>query len=446
MNGGFGDPDIEDVPGASVLCCIGIDLDQTTTYKKPTMRVIFAIATLFILTSQSLAQETILVGDAPLPDDIEIAAPENSPFLGVWTGRWDTWRNHILVVESRDEDGLFSVIYSVGRGQHGSGNWFRSQAHLNGDTLVFTDSGFAARYSISNTGRLRGIYPTQDRFAILERQTLAAVLASPTNQWFELGTRDFLTTELQEDGVTVELAVAVYAPTGDGPFPLALVHHGSTGYGTDPKAFDRFSANDWFADVLNAHGWIAAFPQRRGRGGSDGIYDEGFAEDRSQGYSPDTQISLAGAERALIDANAALRALQQRPDVSLEPVLLSGFSRGGVVALMQAGDDSENTAGVINFVGGWMAEGFGDSEINPTLFRRIGTFHGPVLSIYGEDDAFYSIEHSLSNLAAMEDMGAENEVHVVSVPGHNRGHWLMFQPTLWEETVGDYLMRIESRR
>ncbi len=92
-----------------------------------------------------------------------------------------------------------------------------------------------------------------------------------------------------------------------------------------------------------------------------------------------------------------------------------------------------------------MGERFGDPEINPILFRRIGTFDGQVLSAYGEDDAFYSIEHSLSNLAAMEEMGAESEVHVVSVPGHNRGHWLMFQPTLWEEIVSDYLTRIESR-
>jgi len=410
------------------------------------MRIISAVATLIILASQSLAQDTTLVGDAPIPADIEISASGNSPFLGIWTGRWDSWRSHILVVESQDEDGLFSVIYSVGRGQLGIGNWFRNQARLDGDTLVFTDADFAARYSISDTGRLRGIYPTHDRFAILERQSLAAVLAAPTNEWFELGTRDFLTTELQEDGATVELAVALYTPSGDGPFPLALVHHGSTGNGTDPQAFGRFFANDWFADVLNAHGWIAAFPQRRGRGGSDGLYNEGFAEDRSQGYSPDTQLSMAGAERALIDANAALIALQQQPNVSPEPVLLSGFSRGGVVALMQAGDDPENTAGVINFVGGWMGEGFGDPEVNPTLFRRTGRYDGSVLSIYGEEDPFYSIEHSLSNLAAMEEMGAESEVHVVSVPGYNRGHWLMFQPTLWEEIVSDYLVRIESRR
>ncbi|MFV2052260.1 hypothetical protein [Aliiroseovarius sp. YM-037] len=100
---------------------------------------------------------------------------------------------------------------------------------------------------------------------------------------------------------------------------------------------------------------------------------------------------------------------------------------------MQAGEDPEKAAGVINFVGGWVAEGFGDLEINPTLFRRIGTFDGPVLSVYGENDVFYSIEHSQMNLAALEEMGAQSEVHIVIVPGHNKGHWLMFQPFHWEE-------------
>lgn len=410
------------------------------------MRILFLTAALIILAIRALAQNTLFVGDAQLPADIEIVAPERSPFLGIWTGRWDSRRSHILIVENRNENGLFSVVYSVGRGQHGSGNWFRSQARLDGDTLVFTDSDFVARYSLSVTGRLRGIYPTGNRFAVLERQSLKTVLAAPTGEWFELGSREFLATELKENNSKVRLAVAVYPPGGNGPFPLALVHHGSTGYGTDPQAFDRFFANDWLADVLNAHGWIVAFPQRRGRGGSDGLYDEGFAEDRSRGYSPDPQISIAGAERGLIDAQAALRALRQRPDVSLDPVLLSGYSRGGVIALMQAGEDPANTAGVINFVGGWMAEGYGGRKINPALFRRIGNYDGPVLSIYGEDDPFYSIGHSLSNLAAMEEMGADSEVHVVSVPGHNKGHWLLLQPTLWERTLEDYLIWIESRR
>ncbi|MEM0948565.1 MAG: hypothetical protein AAGK37_14280 [Pseudomonadota bacterium] len=409
------------------------------------MRHGLVILILLAFAGRTLAQETIIIGDVPIPTDIEIDNIGNSPIAGVWAGRWDSRRNHILIVEGPDNDGLLDVVYAVGRDQYGSSNWLRTEARFDGDILVLEDDDLAVRYSISGTGRLRGIFPSQDRFAILQRQSLSEVLAAPTGDWFEIGERDFLATDLREDGKDVALAVAVYVPPGEGPFPLALFHHGSTGTGKYPADFEWFFANDWLADLLNAHGWIVAFPQRRGRGGSDGLYDEGFSENRSQGYAQEAHLSLPGADRALIDANAALRALRERPDVSDDPILFSGMSRGGVVALMQAGDQPEDTAGVINFVGGWVNEHTGAPEINPTLFRRIGGFEGSVLSIYGEDDPLYSIGHSESNLVQIEEVGAENELHVVTVPGHNNGHWLLWRPNLWESTVSNYVRRIKSR-
>jgi len=407
------------------------------------MRPLMLIGLAFCLAGQLHAEDTISIGDAPLPINIEIGNTENSPFTGIWLGRWNSWRDHILVVEGIDEAGLFEVIYSVGRDQYGRGNWFRSKAREENGTLVFIDEGFKARYTISQTGRLRGVYPTGDRFAVLERQDLSAVITTPTEDWFRIGRRDVLVTDLVEAGEPIELAVAIYAPDGDGPFPLALVHHGSTGTGTNPRDFDWFFTNDWLADILNAHGWIAAFPQRRGRGGSEGLYDEGFSEDRSQGYATEARLSLPGAERALTDANAALAVLRNRQDVSDGAVLFSGVSRGGVVALMQAGDQPEDTAGVINFVGGWMTESPGDPEINPTLFRRVAGYEGTVLSIYGEDDPYYSVDHSIANLAQITDVGAENEFHIVSVPGFNKGHWVLWSPNLWEAVVENYLKRLD---
>ncbi|MEM7614860.1 MAG: hypothetical protein AAF245_07425, partial [Pseudomonadota bacterium] len=107
--------------------------------------------------------------------------------------------------------------------------------------------------------------------------------------------------------------------------------------GTRPKDFDLIWTSDWLADLLNEHGWFVAFPYRRGRGLSDGLYDEGFARDRAQGYAPEAALSLPGAERALTDANAALTALRARRDLDHGAILVGGISRGGVVAIMQAG-------------------------------------------------------------------------------------------------------------
>ncbi|MFV2052406.1 alpha/beta hydrolase family protein [Aliiroseovarius sp. YM-037] len=408
----------------------------------PLLSVIIVV---LLFAGGSRAQDAVIIGDVPLPEDIMISAPEEWAFAGAWVGRWSNGRNHILVVEGIGEDGFADVVYAVGRDQNGGGNWFRGKARIEDDALVFGDDVFGVRYSISDTGRMRGVLNENERFAILERQEISALMSSSSpDDLFLIGDLETLQTGLIEDGERVDLVVVMYRPRGQGPFPLALVHHGSTGTGTRPYAFDEVWKNDWLADVLNEHGWIVAFPQRRGRGGSGGLYDEGFAEDRSQGYSPEADLSLPGAHRALVDANAALAALRERPDVGPDGVLLSGMSRGGVVAIMQAGHNPEEFAGVINFVGGWVSEGWGDASINPTLFRRIGSFRGPVLSIYGEEDPFYSVEHSRSNVMEMEALGTKSQLHVIKLPGYGNGHWVLTMPNLWEEVVGEFLKALED--
>lgn len=343
---------------------------------------------LICLAGGSSAQGSVFVGDVPLPKDAVTSTPLESAFSGTWVGRWDNRRNHILVVERLDNDGLADVIYAVGSDLNGRGRWFRRKAKIENNTLVFADDGFPAKYSLSTSGRTRGVFADNKGFAILERRELSELISPPEEDWFSIGDVERLETELVEDGRDIELSVVVYRPEGDGPFPLAIIHHGSTGSGKHASDFDQIWANDWLANVLNENGWLVAFPQRRGRGLSDGLYDEGFAEDRSQGYSPKAALSLPGAERALIDANAALAALKKRPDVASGRALLGGQSRGGVVAIMQAGQSPNEVSGVINFVGGWVGENWGDAAINPTLFKRIGSFGGPVLSIYGEQDPF----------------------------------------------------------
>ncbi|MEL6793925.1 MAG: CocE/NonD family hydrolase, partial [Pseudomonadota bacterium] len=307
---------------------------------------------------------------------------------------WGGQINHIFIVENVRSDGVATVIYAIGENGSGPGRWMRTKAQIDGDEIVVEGNGFTARYRLSPTGRLRAVFGEDRGFAILKQRTLGALKTAPTLDWWSIGELAPLITDLIEDDRPVRLNAVLYPPEGEGPFPLAIVHHGSTGDGRDPEAAKFVWANDWFADMLNARGYLVAFPQRRGRGGSDGLYDEGFAPDRRDGYSPEAVYSIPGADRALEDAEAALAALRRRDDVADGPILLSGISRGGVVALMQAGARPDDIAGVVNFVGGWVSEGWGEAEINPTLFASGGAFGRPVLSVYGEDDTFYSIPHS----------------------------------------------------
>src|SRR5262249_59276345 len=124
----------------------------------------------------------------------------------------------------------------------------------------------------------------------------------------------------------VRLEVVTCKPPGQGPFPLAVINHGSTGRGNNSALFTRtWSAVD-LADFLNQRGWMVAFPQRRGRGKSDGQYDEGFSPERAKGYTCDPTLSLAGADRALRDIGAIIPVLARSPDVAKSRILIGGPS------------------------------------------------------------------------------------------------------------------------
>ena len=70
------------------------------------------------------------------------------------------------------------------------------------------------------------------------------------------------------DGTTVKLSTVTYKPTGDGPFPTLIFHHGSGNF--DPP-YDPKAVAQWFV----ARGWAVIAPSRRGRGGSEGVDEEG---------------------------------------------------------------------------------------------------------------------------------------------------------------------------
>jgi dienelactone hydrolase len=184
------------------------------------------------------------------------------------------------------------------------------------------------------------------------------------------GEIELLQTEadLVEDGRPIRLEVVIFKPPGEGPFPLAVINHGSTGQGNNPDLFTETWSDVDLADFLNERGWIVAFPQRRGRGKSDGLYDEGLSADRTKGYTCDPDKSLPGADRALRDIGVAIASLRRRPEVALSRILIGGQSRGGVLSVVYAGAHPEQILGVINFVGGWVGDGCTTANvINETL-------------------------------------------------------------------------------
>lgn len=247
------------------------------------------------------------------------------------------------------------------------------------------------------------------------------------------------TTPFVEDGQPVELEVVLFRPLDGERFPTIVVNHGSTGNGSDPSLFGQTFTSKPITRFFVERGFMVAFPQRRGRGRSDGLYDEGFTPGRS-GYSCRLAESLPGAERALDDIDAATDWLRQRADVDTTRMLVAGTSRGGVLAVAYVARRPEVYLGAVNFVGGWIAEGCGDHlAINRNLFEAAAAFPGTSLWLYGANDTFYSLPYSRSHFAAFSAAGGVGTFREFNRGAGLNGHFLINDPALWGDALDGFL-------
>lgn len=247
-------------------------------------------------------------------------------------------------------------------------------------------------------------------------------------------------TPWTHEGRPISLVMLVYRPLeGQGPWPTVVINHGSTGSGDRPELFAVPYSSVELARHFTQQGWQVLFPQRRGRGGSGGLYDEGFTPDRAQ-YSCDPKDSLPGFERALEDLHLVMQHVAARPDVDAKRVLLAGISRGGILSSAYAGTHPQAAVGVINFVGGWV----GDrcplvDRINPVLFRRAAAYPRPMLWLYGSRDSFYSLHHSRANFEAFRAAGGRGRFVEYGMPAGQDGHHIADRPDIWRDDVEAYV-------
>lgn len=397
------------------------------------------------------------IDGVPFPSDATVAAiPKFGTDLqrhwsGVWVGAWDGILKHILLVERIGEDGSARVVYAVGKNPYtgADGRWSRLDAVASGNALTVRGGQFTATYEMDDDEQLSAVYKARFRpvRADMSKTDLASLIKPDAVVAWSRGTSEMLSTNLREDGAPVRLETVIFKPPGRGPFPLAVINHGSTGKPLNLELAKQTWVSLELADFLNKRGWLVAFPQRRGRGRSDGLYDEGIQQiDKfsakfglKPNYTCDTDIALKGADRALTDIDAAIASLRYRQDVAAAPVLIGGHSRGGVLSVAYAGLHPEQTLGVINFVGGWLSDECPDAEfVNQTLFARGGRYGQRTIWLYGHNDPIYSVTYSKKNFAAFEKAGGQGTFFEFDMPSE-QGHQVIHYPDLWSGPVGDYL-------
>ena len=243
------------------------------------------------------------------------------------------------------------------------------------------------------------------------------------------------------DGRPQTLEAVVYRPTNaSGPLPTVIFNHGSTGQGNRPEWFTATWTSPEVAGYFTAKGWQVVFPQRRGRGKSGGVYDEGFGPNRSAGYSCQPAYSLPGLDRAVADLDVVMAYVQQRPDVDQARLLIGGVSRGGILSVAYAGTRPGMFVGVVNFVGGWLGDGCKESAaVNRAGFVRGAAMPRPTLWLYGERDSYYALEHSRASFDAFRAAGGQGRMVSYALPPVQDGHGIHNFPALWRADLDSYL-------
>ena len=399
------------------------------------------------------------IDGVPLPTNASVASAPSSAtdlqrrWCGVWVGAWNGSLRHILLVERVAGDDVAGVVFAEADNPYTrqTAKWRRFDAVISGHTLTVAERValtasvtvpvFTATYDMDDSGQLDAVFKSGDRMAraAMRRMDFASLIQRGAVIPWSRGTSELLPTDLRDDGTPIRLETVIFRPSGSGPFPLAVFNHGSSGRHPLPELLRQTWASLEIADFLNRRGWLVAFPQRRGRGKSDGFCEEELGRNGRTKLACNVDTALNDADRALTDIDAAIAVLRRRADVAPGPVLIGGHSRGGVLSIAYAGTHPEQTLGVINFVGGWVSDGCANAEpINQTLFARGGRYNRSTIWLYGRDDHYYSLDHSRKNFAAFENGGGRGKFFAFDKP-QDIGHNVIHYPGLWASPVGEYL-------
>ena len=251
--------------------------------------------------------------------------------------------------------------------------------------------------------------------------------------------REFGALSVMIDGSSYKLESLIVRPPGDGPFPLALIAHGSP---RDVAQRDRFAVGSFGpqAEDMARRGWAVAVVLRRGYGSSTGDVVEGAGPCGRPNY-------VAAGREGAKDLRAVVESLRAKPFVDASRILIVGVSAGGFAALATAADPPEGLRAVINFAGGRGSPSPGVVCEDYALVRAFGAFgetaRVPSLWVYAENDSYFSPGLAQRFYDAYTTGGGRAELIVVG-PFGDDGHSLFSRKgtAIWRPLVDDFLRKV----
>lgn len=297
--------------------------------------------------------------------------------------------------------------------------------------------------------------------ALLIVPVLVARTNSPDQRNFEfveLADTSFREISFENTSRKLKLAGMLFVPDGDGPFPAAVIIHGS---GTSRRD------NGWYLTLtkyLQDNGIVVLLPDKRGSERSEGDWRAASFEDLAT------------------DTVAAVNFLKNQERVAISSIGVIGMSQGGHFAPVVA-DQSGDIAFIVNVVGGaipmhdqlvyeenhnlrqiGVLPGLSDVLAYPaawslirirqkTFWSAIGNFDPipywqrtsvPSLVLYGEQDTNVPSAESAARLRALQN--PEIEVKIYEGSGHaledpiGRGNTIIRKETL--DDIRDFILSV----
>lgn len=231
------------------------------------------------------------------------------------------------------------------------------------------------------------------------------------------------------------LEALLIRPAGNGPYPLALLSHGTP---RDAAARAGLTANGLYRQGIEfaRRGFAALIVMRRGYGTSDGEYAENSGPCANRDY-------LRTARASAADLRAAVRAMANRTDVTTNGFIAAGVSAGGFASIALSADPPPGLAAAISFAGGRGSRADDDVCDEDSLVRTFAalgrTSRVPTLWIYAQNDRFFGPDLARRMYAAFTGVGGRAQFIAAASFGED-GHSLFSRGVaIWTPMVDDFL-------
>ena len=237
------------------------------------------------------------------------------------------------------------------------------------------------------------------------------------------------------DGSQLSLEAVVATPPGPGPFPVALLTHGSPPPdGTPEELSAESNFGEWSLNMAS-RGYLAVGIMRRGYGFSDGVPGTGGG-DCAQ---PKPELRM---QRDAADLAAALQAVALWPQADMSRVVAMGQSLGGAAVLALAARADVHLAAAVSISGGIyhrqgheVPKAFHVYDQCP-LYRKAlvdavghlaASSPAPQLWIYAENDPWFRPDLVEDMRQVSATSGGKVEAQILP-PSVINGHAVLFRP------------------